>query len=294
MLCGNVTFDFLHGYHDSCLSFQNGNVNLILSAPHGGTLLPSNVPNRTASCVSSGNTTCALQHNCRSQSNSKRRSITIVQDYLSDEFTKNVAKELYRTYNLLPYMVIGQWSRKKVDFNREVEEATMNHPEGIKGHQSYHNFILDAINKIEKQFGRGLLVDIHGHSQGNYTMIGYLLTGENLNNDKLTTQTSIEELIQSSCPNNRNECINGQSSLGTILEAHDLGISYPSTANPKPGKKVFYSGGYTTRNYISKINAVQTELPYDTRAGPNREEYAKKYAKALYEYMVVNKILIKQ
>ncbi|CAF1275440.1 unnamed protein product [Didymodactylos carnosus] len=270
---------------------MHGNFSLIISAPHGGSILPSDIPNRADGCFDSILNSCIWTHTCKPKSS--KCSVTTVEDYLSNEFAQNVAKELVKIYGLSPFLIIGQWSRKKVDFNREINEATLNHSEGIAGHRSYHNFILDAIAKVKQQFGRGLLLDIHGHSQGNYTMIGYLLTGSELNNDQLHFPTSIEEIIQSSCANNRKECLKGKISFGTIMEKNGLGIAYPSQNNPKPGKEVFYGGGYITQNYIKSINAIQTELPYEIRAGNQRYQYAQKYATAIYQFMTANNLLIK-
>jgi hypothetical protein len=122
-------------------------------------------------------------------------------------------------------------------------------------------------------------------------MVGHLLSGTQLNQNNLNSllvKTSIESL----CGSSREECIRGQSSFGTVLELNGLGISYPSLANPKPGSIRFLSGGYITNNYKSKINAIQTELPYGTRAGVNRRIQARNYAKAIINYMKLNNLLL--
>jgi hypothetical protein len=122
-------------------------------------------------------------------------------------------------------------------------------------------------------------------------MVGYLLTGDQLNQNNLSNPsftTSIERL----CGLDRDECIRGPSSFGTILELNGLGISYPSLANPKPGSNRFLSGGYITRNYLSQVSAIQTELPYNVRAGANRVTYAKNYAKAVVDFMKLNNLLL--
>lgn len=122
-------------------------------------------------------------------------------------------------------------------------------------------------------------------------MVGYLLTGNQLNQNNLSNPsftTSIERL----CGPDRDECIRGPSSFGTILELNELGISYPSLANPKPDSNRFLSGGYITRNYLSQGSAIQTELPYNVRAGANRITYAKNYAKAVVDFMKLNNLLL--
>ena len=156
------------GYRSSCAFNWNGNVNLILSAPHGGSFLPFDVPDRRSGgcrrrfgsnadrCTWFYNDACLDGQPCNA---------TLVQDTLSDQFAENVADELSRRWNYRPFMVIGRWSRKKVDFNREMNEATFNHPEAIAAHQSYHSNLEQMILRVNRTFGRGLLIDIHGHAE---------------------------------------------------------------------------------------------------------------------------------
>jgi hypothetical protein len=121
-------------------------------------------------------------------------------------------------------------------------------------------------------------------------MVGYLLTAAQLDRDDLSA-SSFETSIESLCRVDRNACIRGSSSFGTILEENGMGTVYPSMVHPKPGSLDFFSGGYITYNYIPKINALQTELPYDVRNGVNRKIYAKNYAQAIVNYMKLNNLL---
>jgi hypothetical protein len=120
-----------------------------------------------------------------------------------------------------------------------------------------------------------------------------MLSSDQLNQNDLSLpswKTSIESL----CGSNRNECIRGQTSFGSIFEQHGLGVAYPSFENPKPGFRAFFSGGYIVRHYSSKINAIQTELPYDTRIGANKRTNAQNFAQAIVEYMKVNNLLVSE
>jgi hypothetical protein len=163
------TLTFVDGYRSSCKFHQQGNVNLIISAPHGGTLAPIDLPDRTSGgCLRKTGVhvgVCTWLYNdfCL---DGERCNATTVTDTLSNEFAENVAIELSKQWSLKPYVIIGKWNRKKIDFNREVNEATFNHPEAILAHQSYHSNIQQAINEINQKFGRGLLIDIHGHASG--------------------------------------------------------------------------------------------------------------------------------
>jgi hypothetical protein len=123
-------------------------------------------------------------------------------------------------------------------------------------------------------------------------MIGIRLSAAQLNTGDLNF-TSIESLIELSCPEDRNECIRGGKSLGTFFESEGLGISYPSLNNPKPNNNTFYKGGFITNNYSSKINVIQTELSYVVRNEFDPKIYVKKYVRALLEFMKINKLLQK-
>lgn len=153
-------FEYIDGYRLSCKYHYQGNVNIILSAPHGGNIMPNDVPDRTDGILySSSNTTDNV-------TNKERCKTTVVKDSATSEFTENVANELFKKWNLKPFIIIGKWHRKKVDFNREILEATLNHPEAISAYQNYHmnlNHLVDHVNEV---FTKGLLIDIHGHAQG--------------------------------------------------------------------------------------------------------------------------------
>ena len=122
-------------------------------------------------------------------------------------------------------------------------------------------------------------------------MVGYMLSGDQLNQHDLSLP-SFKTSIESICRSNRNECIRGLISFGTIFEQHGLGIAYPSSTNPKPGFRTFFPGGYITQQSSSKINAIQAELPYEIRAGGNKRTNAQYFARAIIEYMTINNLLV--
>ncbi|CAF0919649.1 unnamed protein product [Adineta ricciae] len=242
------------------------NLNLILSSPHAGSEIPNGIPDRTpGGCRHNSTNACTFHYN-DTCADDVRCPVTTVQDFASyDPLAELLAKELYETYNVLPFVVVGNWNRKKIDFNREIVEATFQHPNAIKAYHGYHGYIERAVKKINKNFnGKGLLIDLHQHAQGRYTMVGMRLSGVQLNTNNLSC-TSIERLIELSCPDNRSECIFGSKALGTFLESNGLGTAYPSLNNPKPENKTFYRGGYITNRYSSKINVIQTELSFVVR-----------------------------
>jgi hypothetical protein len=122
-------------------------------------------------------------------------------------------------------------------------------------------------------------------------MIGYMLSSDQLNQNDLS-HPSFKTSIESLCGSNRNECIRGGTSFGTIFEQHGLGVAYPSLTNPKPEYRTYFSGGYIISNYSSKINAIQTELPYDIRTGENKCTNALHFAQTIVDYMKINNLLM--
>ena len=153
-------FEYIDGYRSSCKYHFKGNVNIVLSAPHGGNLMPEDVPDRTEGVYVRASDADS------SFSNQERCKTTVVKDCATIEFTENVAKELLKKWNFKPFIIIGTWSRRKVDFNRDILEGTLNHPEAILAYKNYHQNLTDAIDRVNQLFHRGLLIDIHGHSQG--------------------------------------------------------------------------------------------------------------------------------
>ncbi|UJR26265.1 hypothetical protein I4U23_007605 [Adineta vaga] len=285
---------YTYGYRKSSKMLRRhlANTNIIISSPHAGSEMPDDVPDRTiGGCQRNSSQICTFHYN-DTCTDGIRCSITTVQDFGSfDRFAEWIVEELYETYDIIPFVIIGNWNRKKIDFNRDKMEATFQHPKAIKAYNGYHNYIEKAIRRINKNFnGKGLLLDVHQHAQGNYTMVGIRLSADQLNRNNLSF-TSIESLIKDSCPDDRNECIRGSKAFGTILESNGLGISYPSLNNPKPNNKTFYKGGYITNYYSSKINVIQTELSFVVRNEFEPKLYVRKYVQALLHFMKVNQLL---
>lgn len=161
---------YFSGYQNSfkATRVRLGNTNLILSSPHAGSDMPNDIPDRTiGGCQRNNSNVCTFYFN-DTCTDGKRCSITTVQDFADfDPFTERVADELYEKYQILPFVIIAKWNRKKIDYNREIEEATFNHPKAMNAHKRYHNYIEKSIQKIQKKFnGKGLILDIHQHAQG--------------------------------------------------------------------------------------------------------------------------------
>ena len=160
---------YIFGYRSSYRFHPHGNINLIFSAPHGGNMTPSDVPERAAGgcgdtagmgapfCSWNYNDTCVGTNPC---------NIVTARDPVSDDFASSVANELSRRWGYKPFVVLASWARRKVEYNRVLGEGTLQHPEAVASYQGYHSFINETVNMFNRTFGTGLLIDFHGHSVG--------------------------------------------------------------------------------------------------------------------------------
>lgn len=151
------------------IQFKLPNINLILSAPHAGSDMPDNVPvNRTQGGCKRNNT-CTFYFN-DTCSDGIRCPVITVQDFATfDTFTEQLVEELSNRYGMIPYAIVAKWNRQKIDYNREIKEATFNHPKTIQSHQEYHQCIENSIKDLQRKFRNpGLLLDLHQHAQGKY------------------------------------------------------------------------------------------------------------------------------
>ena len=161
---------YFSGYGNSfkAIHLHLPNTNIILSSPHAGSVMSLDIPDRTIGGCRRNNSNWCTFHFNDSCTDGKRCSVTTVQDFASfDPFTERVADELKQRYNLLPYAIVAKWNRKHIDFNREINEATFNHPKTMKAYHQYHNYLQEAIKRSRQKFSTtGLLLDIHQHGQG--------------------------------------------------------------------------------------------------------------------------------
>jgi len=116
---------------------ETGSLPIILSAPHGGTLLVPGVPERTQG--------------------------TTVLDTHTLELVQTLQAELVKLTGQKAQVVAARVSRKQVDFNRKVADALEN-PAMAPVYAAYHDALRAAVATVKTKPG-ALLLDLHG--QGN-------------------------------------------------------------------------------------------------------------------------------
>ncbi|NNF14930.1 MAG: hypothetical protein HKN72_17005 [Gemmatimonadetes bacterium] len=249
-----------------------GTLPVILSAPHGGDLTPSEIAERTTGVV--------------------------VTDRGTRELTLAVRDAFIDLTGAAPHVVISHLDRVKLDPNREIVEAAQGDPFAERAWEEYHGFIEMARLEVAL-FGEGMYFDMHGHGHPQDRLeLGYLLLADRLNDDddslnSLATvqQTSIREIGRDSeLP--FSQVIRGPTSLGGLLEEHGV-PAVPSPSIPGPGSDPYFSGGYSTWRHGSLadtelVSGIQIEHHYPglRNSDANRRAYATLLADAVRAFML--------
>lgn len=184
--------------------------------------------------------------------------------------------------------------RKKLDANREINEATFNVPDAITAYQDCTSFIDKARLAIS---GPGFHLDIHGqtHTPAR-TELGYVISGSKLDSGVYSIgESSIRNLGQYWCGNDNicfKDFVQGNRSLGHFMNQEGLD-AVPSTQDTSPNGESYFSGGYTSKTYGSRdggdIDAIQMEFDSTFRKGWRRDEEAqKKVARAILSFRELN------
>jgi hypothetical protein len=255
-----------------------GNMPLVISIPHGGSLLPDDIPERPC-------TNCAKN-----------------KDVFTIEIGIDIRNAIYRKTGSYPYIIVNNLHRTRLDPNRNITEAADGNKNAEQAWSEFQNSIDSARASVRKIFGKGLYIDLHGHRHDiKRTELGYLLSSEELqledellNNESFEEYSSIRNLIRNNIDSlSYVELIRGKFSLGNLFE--EKGYStVPSPKNPFPKTgEPYFSGGYNTTRHGSSlggtIDGIQIELDMDLRSDEKRrEKFAEDCADILVEFLRIH------
>ncbi len=257
------------------IEYRAGNLPIIITAPHGGRLEPTAIPDRNCA-------TC-----------------TTVMDGNTMELAYQIDTAIQQVFGCFPHIVVNQLHRIKLDANREIVEAALGNTDAETAWGEWHNFIQNAKNQAKNAFGRGLLIDLHGHGHTIPRLeIGYLagdadlrLSDSVLSTPQYSRLLSIKNLVL----NNLNrftaaQLLRGEFALGTLLGAKNF-PSVPSQQDPAPQVgELYFNGGYNTVRHGSRdsstIDALQIECNFTgvRNTYENRRRFATELATALKTY----------
>ena len=237
---------------DDFVDVSVGNIPLVLSAPHGGTVKPVGVPDRTRG--------------------------TLVRDTNTRELALELADEIEKRTGHRPFVVTNRLHRVKMDPNREIEEATQGSVFGVAVYRAYHAALEQSCQEALKiGAGQALLIDLHGHAHPeDWIEVGHLLRASDL----AVPDDQLQDL----------EWIRGPTSIGALLEKSGL-QAVPSPRLPHPDGKKYFRGGYITRHYRKDgMRTLQFEMPWSVRKKSGRTTSVPALAEAIDELMTQWKI----
>ncbi|HSI64274.1 MAG TPA: hypothetical protein VLE43_14195 [Candidatus Saccharimonadia bacterium] len=251
------------------IEYWPGELPIILSAPHGGRLLPKELSNCT---------TGRLQR-----------------DAFTAELAMEMREAMKRRYGAAPHLIICHLARVKLDPNREIKEAAQGSAVAEKAWHEYHGFIREAEKVVMQSYPKGLYLDVHGHSHEKQRVeLGYLLgkdeiqwPPQKLNAPGVVERSSVR-LLDKSSDEDFAGLLRGPHSLGAMLEQRGV------PCVPAPGVELdvadlYFSGGYDTEMHGSMdgvgLDAIQLEVPRKFRdEEASREALARAFADALAPY----------
>jgi len=250
------------------IEYYAGNLPIIVSAPHGGYLLPNNIPDRSCNGCST------------------------VRDSWTEEVAYEIDSAIRVVFGGFPHIIINKLARIKLDANREIIEAAQSNAIAETAWFEYHSAVAN--------FGSAIYIDLHAHGHTKQRIeLGYLLSKAELllpNNtlDLMNFQdtSSIKHLKNILNPNsNFSEMLRGNESMGELLTNYGY-PSVPSQSDtaPEPSDP-YFSGGYNTLRHGSRdssfINAIQFETNFIgiRNTNDNRNAFARALACVIRSYI---------
>ena len=225
------------------IEYVAGNAPVIYSAPHGGSLLPAEIPDRTAARCGGAATTAT--------------------DLNTAELVRAMQQRHLARYGTYPHIVINHLARRKLDPNRTDPEAACNNAAAAKALAEWHAFLDAAKATVLQTSGRGWYMDMHGHGHAKQRLeLGYLLTGAELSlpdatldGNRAFQDTASMRTISEASPLTFSALLRGLTSLGAMYAANGF-PSVPGPADPNPGGDEYFSGGDDTRRHACGIEAT--------------------------------------
>lgn len=240
------------------VEYRQGDCPVILTVPHGGTVVESFLT-------------------LRNTSNCPDPDFATDLDYNTRELADEIGKAFFQQTGKRPYMIIALIKRNHVDFNRQKRYAIPASDENLaKVYDHYHGLVAQARAEVSEKYGHGLLFDVHGQSHSEQIDLGYLLpvstldlADAQLNAGAYAASSSISHLVRTNKAGlSFAGLLRGEHSFGALLYKNGLEC-VPRPGNLSPGSTPYFYGGYTTRVYGSYgggvVDAVQLEFRYSYR-----------------------------
>ncbi len=253
------------------VEYVAGDLPVIISVPHGGSLKPELVADRTFGVN--------------------------VKDNGTQEIAREMIAEFRARTGKYPHVIFSHLARKKLDVNREEFEGAQDNPVALAAWNEYHGFIDSANAAAVTAFGRGFLIDLHGQNNPEERIeIGYRLENDDLQmpdgdlNSKASVEKSTLKHLMNYSALSHAELIRGANSLGALFDRCSV-PSTPSPSQPAPGSYKFFSGGYTVGRHTvddtSSVFGVQFELNTELRRPARSHSTAVMLVAVIIDYLTI-------
>lgn len=226
---------------------QEGDLPLILSAPHGGRREIPGVPPRRGEGMKRGPS-----------------GFTAARDGGTEELAHAVAAAILERTGKRPYAVVASFHRRYLDCNRPPAVA-FEHEGARAVYEEYHGALQRYRAAVVKTFGGGLLLDLHGQGIARDTIFRGTQNGR--------TTALMQERFGKGIHAGPDSLLGRLKARGWTVHPEDEG----------PEKKGF-TGGHITQTYGTReggLDAVQLEFGADFRAPERRKATAEVLAEIL-------------
>jgi len=226
---------------------------VVLSAPHDGWKSPHYMSNRVNRRRCGG------------------KDVVTVRDAES----RNIAKLVRNMLGCIlrggskPFYLQNNVDRKKIDLNRDMDQATCGNPCAKHVWKEFMKSGEDAKTKVERM-GGGLWLDFHaraGQTLPNTIQLGYALNKTDIikPRDSMISKSTLKNVARQSSWSFR-KIVRGKQSLGGRLRRFGI-FAVPRPGKPKVSPRDviadYFTGGHIIRRFgkSGKVDAVQVELP---------------------------------
>ena len=230
------------------MTVRQGQLPILVTAPHGGQKLIPGVAMRQQGVAA---------------------KLVLTPDEHTDALAEKLASDLQSRLGRAPFLIVAQFDRRQVDANREERDA-FDQPGGseVKSlYTAYHQAVAAACAEIEKTWGRGLLIDVHGQSAEPDGIFRGTVNGQ-----------SVSLLLREKGP----DAIVGPNGVMGALTRKGYRI-IPDMAVDKDDPR--FPGRYTVRTYGShtgrRIDAIEFEIGNRLRAPDRLEATARDIGEAV-------------
>lgn len=228
------------------LVVEQGTLPLIISASHGGRMPIPDVPERKGNGIA---------------------KFVTARDTNTDDLADKLASAIEKQLGGRPFVIIAKFERKFVDANRPAKDAYES-DKAKPYYEAYHAALKNASRKVQEDWGRGLLLDLHGQAADENAIY------RGTNNFKSVTHL-VDRFGKAG--------MIGPKSLFGVLTKKNYKIVPAIDSTDKEDPR--FGGGFIVQTYGSAgggtIDAIQLELGGQSRALKNQAKTAADVAEAV-------------